>query len=91
MVPQIARFYYPMNKNIVFPGKDLPKPIGPGPRMSPTAGNKGLIMTYEKDVYSFHCESHVQCYWRLEECELKIKRHIHVMMTVPSSLVKDCT
>ena len=77
-------------KTKCFLGEDLPNAIGPGPRISPTAGNKGLLMTYQNDVYSFHCESHIQCYWRLEEYKLKVERFAHVMMTVPSSLIKDC-
>ena len=92
MGPQIL-VYHPLfeeKKLLYFSGKDLPNPIGPGPRMSPTAGNKGLLMTYLKNVYSFHCESDIQCYWRVEEFDLKIERDMHVMMTVPTSLVKNC-
>ena len=58
--------------------------------MSPTTNRKGLIMTYEKTVYSFHCENKKICYWSTEDYELKISRHNHVMMTVPSSLVSNC-
>ena len=58
--------------------------------MSPTADKKGLLMTSEKGVYSFHCDTPNQCYWTMEEYELKIKRNYHLMMSVPSSLVENC-
>ena len=61
-----------------------------GPRMAPTGDGKQLIMTYEKGVYSFHCDTPNQCYWNTEIHELGISRYGHVMMTVPTSLVENC-
>ena len=86
----VSSFIWRQKNLSYFSGKDLPDPIGAGARMSQTASNKGLLMTHENDVYSFYCESDIQCYWRMEEFKLKIKRADHVMMTVPSSLVKNC-
>ena len=94
--PQIAGFNVPsfdwkQKKTFLhFSDKNLLKDFEAGARMSPSAGNKGLLMTYFNDVYSFYCESNIQCYWKVEEYELKIKRRAYVMITVPSSLVKDC-
>ena len=62
-----------------------------GPRMAPTGDGKQLIMTYEKGVYSFHCDTPNQCYWNTENHELQIERdNGHIMMTVPTSLVENC-
>ena len=61
-----------------------------GPRMAPTGDGKQLIMTYEKGVYSFHCDTPNQCYWNTENHELGISRERHIMMTVPTSLVENC-
>ena len=61
-----------------------------GPRISPTGDKNGLLLTYEKGVYSFHCDTPSQCYWRTEPNNLKIERTVHLMMTVPSSLLEQC-
>ena len=61
-----------------------------GSRMSQTRDKKGLIMTYKKDVYFFHCDSATQCYWKKKKFTLKINRVEHIMLTVPSTLVEKC-
>ena len=62
-----------------------------GPRMSPSGDGKQLIMTYDKGVYSFQCDTPNQCYWNTENHELGISRFDgHIMMTVPTSLVENC-
>ena len=60
--------------------------------MTQTGDSKGLVMTHGKEVYSFHCASSTNCYWKKEDYELKIKRTLHIMLTVPPSLVQtsDC-
>ena len=60
------------------------------PRMTPTADGKGLLMTYEKGVYGFHCTSANDCHWTKKNYELQISREQHLFLTVPSSLVEDC-
>ena len=61
-----------------------------GPRMTPTADGKGLLMTFEKGVYGFQCTSANNCYWTKKDYELQISRTDHLFLTVPSSLVEDC-
>ena len=58
--------------------------------MSPTPDGKGLHMTYEENVFSFHCQSKTQCNWVKERYELQISRRNHIMMNVPSSLLENC-
>jgi len=65
-----------------------------GPQMSQIGDGSELLMTYEKGVYSFHCddlgpEGTTQCYWS-SGIDLKVERQYHVMMTVPSSIVEEC-
>ena len=71
-------------------GKDLPINTYFGPRMTPTANKRGLLMTSGKEVYSFHCLSNENCFWTKKPCELKISRQDHVFLTVPSSLIENC-
>ena len=70
-------------------GKELPIEMW-GPKMTPTADGKGLLMTYEKGVYGFHCTSANDCYWTKKDYELQISGISHLFMTLPSSLVEDC-
>ena len=72
------------------PYQFLPYHNEKGARMSQTRDEKGLIMTYKKHVYSFHCDSATQCYWKKKTFELKINRVKHIMLTVPSTLVDKC-
>ena len=65
-----------------------------GPQMSQIGDGNELLMTYEKQIYSFHCddsgpESTTQCFWSNND-QLQVERQYHVMMTVPSSIVEDC-
>ena len=75
---------------LYFSGQSLPNEIEEGSRMSQTRDEKGLIMTYEKGVYFFHCDSATQCYWKKKKFTLKINRVRHIMLTVPSTLVEKC-
>ena len=61
-----------------------------GPRISPTGDKNGLLLTYEKGVYSFHCDTPSQCYWRTEPYNLEISRRFHISLTVSSSLLDQC-
>ena len=58
--------------------------------MTRTGDGKGLLMSYKKKVYSFHCTSQNNCFWQEENYELQIYRTYHLFLTVPSSLVEDC-
>ena len=71
-------------------GQNVPLPLKGGPKMTTTSDGKGLIMTYEKAVYSFHCKSQTNCFWTKEETQLQISRKYHMMLTIPSTLVENC-
>ena len=58
--------------------------------MTTTGNGKGLLMTYENEIYSFNCDSQTTCFWIQEEIELKKYRRDHLMITVPASLVDNC-
>lgn len=58
--------------------------------MSTTSLGDGLLMTYEKGIYSFKCTSENSCSWTTEPKKLAISRQRHVMLTVPSALMKSC-
>ena len=68
----------------------LPVAMKFGPRMSTTSSGDGLIMTYDKGIYTFKCTSENSCSWTKEPQELQISRSGHVMLTVPSALMKSC-
>ena len=61
-----------------------------GAKITTTADGKGLLMTYKKGVYDFHCTSANECHWKKKNYELQISRQNHLFLTVPSSLVEDC-
>merc|ERR1719221_1462486 len=61
-----------------------------GAKMTTSGNGKGLLMTYEDKIYSFDCDSPTTCFWTEEETKLKIRRHTHLMFTVPTSLVEEC-
>ena len=65
-----------------------------GPKITTTAKGDGLIMTYRKSIYRFKCVSSDSCFFEKDEFkddeELKIDRLLHVLLTVPASLVEDC-
>jgi len=75
---------------LIFSGEDLPVSMDEGPRMTHTNNKKGLLMTYERGIYSFQCRSSNDCYWKKESYELETVRRYHVMIMVPSSLVENC-
>merc|ERR1719225_2234673 len=68
----------------------LPVRMDKEPDMSTTSSGDGLIMTQEKGIYSFKCTSENNCSWTKEQQELQISRTAHVMLTVPSALMKNC-
>ena len=61
-----------------------------GSRMTTTATGDGLIMTYKKGIYRFKCVSSDSCFFEKDDDELQIDRYLHILITVPSSLVDDC-
>ena len=79
-------------KDIFLPisAEKLPLEMRYGPRMTTTTSGDGLLMTYNKGIYSFKCTSENSCSWTTEQQELKISRTRHVMLTVPSALMKNC-
>jgi len=58
--------------------------------LSPTSDGKGLLFTRKYEVFSFFCENKKKCYWIREDYSLQISRRRHLMMNVPSHLVKNC-
>ena len=73
----------------LFSGKELPVEMD-GPRITATRKGDGLIMTYERGIYKFRCDSANSCYFAKERNELQIERSYHVLLTVPTSLIKNC-
>lgn len=69
--------------------KDLPTSMS-GPRMTTTGDGNGLLMSYKKKVYSFHCTSPNNCFWQEEKYELQISRNRHLFLTVPSAVIEEC-
>ena len=61
-----------------------------GPKMSPTADQTSLLLTYEYEMYTFHCENEYQCFWLIGEHQLEIHRRAFIFMAVPSTLVANC-
>ena len=61
-----------------------------GPKMSPTGDGKGLLMSYDRGVYSFFCQTANNCFWKEENYQLKTSRTKHLMMTIPSHFMEDC-
>ena len=60
------------------------------PRIGLAGNNNNLLLTYEKSVYSFHCDTPNQCYLKTEPYNLEISRTSHLMMTVQSYLLDQC-
>ena len=58
--------------------------------MATTSQGDGLIMSYEKDVYTFKCESEISCKWSKEPYSLQIARIYHAMLPVPMSFLENC-
>ena len=50
----------------------------------------GLIMTYEKDVYTLECESKINCKWSKEPYSLQISKWGHEMFPVSMSFLENC-
>ena len=75
---------------IYFSGQDLPIPMTQGAEMGPTGDGKGLIMAYRRGLYSFHCDTPSQCYWRTEEHELHLSKRLSVMIPAPSYVIENC-
>ena len=47
-------------------------------------------MTYEKDVYTFECESKINCKWSKEPYSLQISKWGHEMFPVSMSFLENC-
>ena len=76
--------------SLLFLGHALPySSVLSVPRIATTAKGDGLIMTYEKSIYSFKCVSSDSCFFQ-KDGDLKINRTWHILLTVPASLVEDC-
>ena len=61
-----------------------------GLQMATTSQGDGLIMTHRKDVYTFKCQSQINCNWSKEPYSLKISRNTHEMLAVPTSFLENC-
>ena len=80
---------------IYFTGHKFLKNLGidvgmSGSKLASKGDGKGLLMSYQKGLYSFHCKSKSSCYWTKEDFELRTNRRSHIMMTIPSFLVDGC-
>ena len=72
-------------------GKDLPKKIVGGSAMATISDGRGLILTHDWDVYSFHCDTPSQCFWKADTNYVQsMSRRHHLMFRVPASLVENC-
>jgi len=60
------------------------------PRITQNAKGDGLIMTSEKGLYKFKCQSSDSCFFEIDGHKLQIPRHYHVFLKVPSLLVENC-
>ena len=74
----------------LFSGQNLPDGMNPGPRMTTTGKGDGLIMTYKTGIYRFKCDSSESCFFEKDDVDLKIERILHILLTVPKTLVEDC-
>ena len=61
-----------------------------GGRIAPTANRNGLLMSYDKRIYSFNCSSSEDCYWVEKIYNMKIPRASHIFMSVSSTLLGLC-
>ena len=61
-----------------------------GVRMATTSQGDGLIMTFEKDVYTFKSESENSFKWSKEPFNLLVARMDHAMLPVPTSFLEHC-
>jgi len=61
-----------------------------GPRITATGKGDGLIMTYDRGIYKFRCDSANSCYFEKEDDELQIERRDPILLTVPTSFVENC-
>ena len=61
-----------------------------GPKMATTSQGDGLIMTSEKDVYTFKCKSEISCKWSKEPYSLQISRGLHAMLPVLVPFLDNC-
>ena len=82
--------YFVISLKLCFLGHDLPYGVSSGAAMNQNPDGKGLHLTYDKNVFSFICQSKTQCYWVKERFELQISRRNHMMINVPSSLLDNC-
>ena len=69
---------------------DLPTDMYYGSKMSPTADGKGLLLSYEKSIYEFNCQTETNCWFTETDIELQISRIFHLMFQVPSTLLNEC-
>ena len=73
------------------PTGDFPYYLDDGPQMTATQNGDGVLLTYENDIFNLECTSTTSCLWKEEPTRLKISRHFHLMFTVPSKLLKNCS
>ena len=60
------------------------------PKLTSTIDGKGIFLTYDKALISLHCDAPNECYWKIEKYWRSIFRSRHMMLVVPSNLVKNC-
>ena len=73
-----------------FPVEPLPFAMY-GIKIATTSQGDGLIMTYEKAVYTFNCTAETSCKWSKEPSySLQISRVAHEMLPVSNSFLENC-
>ena len=73
-----------------FQAAPLPMIMFNRPRMARTSQGDGLIMTYQKDVYTFKCESKTSCKWSKEPYSLQISRYFNLLLPVFAPFLDNC-
>ena len=61
-----------------------------GSKMATSSQGDGLIMTVEREVYTFKCKSETSCKWSQQHYLLQISRMDHVMLPVSTSFLENC-
>ena len=72
-----------------FIAEPLPSAMS-GLKMATTSQGDGLIMTFDKEVYTFKCTSETDCKWSKEPYSLQISRRAHEMLPGSTSFLENC-
>ena len=85
-------FSFTQYSSNIFQADPLPRKVYFfGSKMATSSQGDGLIMTVEREVYTFKCKSETSCKWSWEPYSLKISRILHAMLPVSNSFLDNCT